>query len=107
MCPKGKSLAVMISVFALAFAFVPRLEAATVTAASCSYSHVQSAVNAASHGDTVNIPAGNCTWTSKLLVTVGITLQGAGMDRTNITDGVSNDAVIQMSVNSPNRQVLG
>src|SRR5438477_6152192 len=41
-------------------------EAATVNALSCSVTDVANAVAAASNGDTVNIPAGDCTWTSQL-----------------------------------------
>src|SRR6266853_1507541 len=47
-------------------------------------------VNSASDGDTIVIPAGTCTWTSNLTITAKVlVLQGAGMDRTVIVDGVS------------------
>jgi hypothetical protein len=66
--------------------------AATINAASCSQSAVQTAVNAASNGDTVVVPAGSCTWTSNLaLGSKAITLQGAGVGNTNITDGYGAD----------------
>lgn len=38
--------------------------ASTIRAASCSQSDVQAAIDAASDGDTVAVPAGNCTWTT-------------------------------------------
>lgn len=60
--------------------------AATNIAASTSSADVQSAVNASSDGDTVIIPAGTATWTSK--VTAGpkqLTIFGAGRDSTVIT----------------------
>src|SRR5688572_25248695 len=75
------------------------LWAATITASSCSFSHVQAALNSAANGDTVVVPPGNCTWTTSLdldnVVTNGrnkyLTLQGAGIDQTIIRDGVSKD----------------
>ncbi len=53
--------------------------AANIDASSCSQSHVASALNAADYGDTVTVPAGNCTWTSGVTVK-GKTLIGAGKD---------------------------
>lgn len=54
--------------------------AATITAASCSQSDVQNAVNVAQDGDAVQIPAGNCTWTGGINMTLNrsLTIQGAG-----------------------------
>jgi len=60
----------------------------TITAASCSSSDVQAAINSAKDGDTVLIPAGTCTWLSPVTVSTAITLQGAGIDRTIIVDGM-------------------
>src|SRR5467141_3698654 len=66
------------------------LWAATHTAASCSRYDVGNAVNSAGDGDTVLIPAGNCTWTTNLTIDGKyLTLQGAGAGTTIITDGVS------------------
>lgn len=64
-------------------------QAATYSASSCSDSAIQSAINSASNGDTVLVPAGNCTWTGAVVIprTKGITLQGAGIGSTNITGG--------------------
>lgn len=61
--------------------------AATINASSCSTSAVQSAINSASNGDTVSVPAGNCTWSSQinLLNAKGISLIGAGAGKTVIT----------------------
>lgn len=57
-------------------------QAATITAKSCNTSDVQSAINAAAEGDTVNIPAGTCTWTSGVTVSgKGINIVGAGTSR--------------------------
>lgn len=57
--------------------------AATVNAASCSQSDVASAITAASAGDTVQVPAGSCSWTS-LSITKAVHLKGAGIDVTTI-----------------------
>lgn len=45
-------------------------KAATWTASSCSSTAVQAAINQASAGDTVVIPAGSCTWTTQVSWTV-------------------------------------
>jgi hypothetical protein len=59
---------------------------AIIPAASCSQSAVQSALNSASDGDTVTVPAGSCSWTSAVeFGTKEVTLQGAGIGSTNIT----------------------
>ena len=53
--------------------------AATINAASCAQSAVQSAVNSANDGDIVNVPAGTCTWNAAVSITnKTITLAGAG-----------------------------
>ncbi len=59
--------------------------AATINAASCSQADVQTAINAASAGDTVSVPPGNCTWTSGVTITKGITVQGTVETSTVIT----------------------
>jgi hypothetical protein len=63
------------------------VQAATITASSCSNSDIQTAINSASSGDTVSVPAGNCTWTGIVSIpsSKGITVQGAGIGNTNIT----------------------
>ncbi|MDE2038306.1 MAG: peptidoglycan-binding protein [Patescibacteria group bacterium] len=63
-----------------------------ITAASCSQTDVQSAIDAASTGDTVTIPAGSCTWTMPVSLNKPITLQGSGNQQTVITDGTSKTA---------------
>jgi hypothetical protein len=57
---------------------------AQVNAASCSNTDVQNAINSASAGQTVNIPAGSCSW-SNVNLAKAITLNGAGKGVTNIT----------------------
>jgi len=65
-----------------------QVEAATITAASCSRTDVGNAVTSAVDGDTVQIPAGTCSWTSQLNISAAITLIGAGIDQTVILDDV-------------------
>ena len=71
---------------------VPDAGADTIPAASPSYDDVSAAVASAAPGDTVTVPAGSATWTSQLTVTRGITLMGAGADRTTITADVGGEA---------------
>lgn len=80
------------------FVFSQGAHAATVNAASCSNANVQSAINSASSGDTVVVPAGSCTWTSTVNISgKGITLQGAGIDKTTITDQASGGEALNIN----------
>jgi hypothetical protein len=66
--------------------YISNANAATINATSCSQTDVQSAINSASDGDTVNIPSGSCTWTTPVnIVDKDITIVGAGQGTTNIT----------------------
>jgi hypothetical protein len=65
-----------------------------VHAASCARADVQTAVDAAEEGDFVVVPAGSCEWTTVvgnrpavLIDDKAITLLGAGVGQTVITDG--------------------
>ena len=70
-----------------------------VTAASCSLADVRVAVAAAQDGDTVQVPAGICTWSGRIgesgitLGTKSITLQGAGIDVTVVIDNLDRYAI--------------
>jgi len=78
----------------LSFLFSPfKAKAATIMAASCSQSDVQNAVNLASEGDTVQVPAGTCIWTIPVIMgdkwdnsyqRKSLTLKGAGIGQTII-----------------------
>lgn len=60
--------------------------AATINAYSCSQTDVQAAINSASDGDTVLVPAGSCTWTTNVSWQYKtINLIGAGIGNTIIT----------------------
>jgi len=59
----------------------------TVSSPSCSRTDVQFAINSASTGDIVKVPAGTCEWTSKLVIDKAIILNGAGRGLSIIIDG--------------------
>jgi hypothetical protein len=65
--------------------------AGTITAKSALFPDVSAAVAAANDGDTVIVPATPTpvSWTSTLTITKGITIQGAGSDKTVILDDVA------------------
>lgn len=88
-----------------AYEFVPRrsgsISAKTWTTATCSQLDVQTIVNVASDGDTVQIPSGTCVWSVPVkIVGKGITLRGAGVDQTTIVDTMPSANVVEAEVNS-------
>jgi hypothetical protein len=78
----------------------------TVTAASCAFNAVQTAVNTATTGTTVKIPAGDCNWgAQQLTVPAGIYLQGAGQDATILRRvGTVSENVYLIAYNCSNGQ---
>ncbi len=83
---KNQNAAFMTPLLALlVIGFACSVNAQTVSANSCSLTDVQRAVNSVARGGTVTVPSGNCSWSSTLTLTAGITLQGAGVDNTVIT----------------------
>lgn len=90
-----------------ALMFGEAAQAQTINAATCNSSDVQAALNkVVANGTTVNIPSGNCAWTSQvsLKTSLSVTIQGQGVvatsnsqgnpatytDNTTITDGGTN-----------------
>lgn len=72
----------------------------TRAAASCSDADVQGQIDLAVDGDIVAVPAGSCTWTTKVIVTgKRIVLRGAGIGNTNITDNTS-DSALKLSIDA-------
>ena len=61
------------------------VSAATINAASCNQTDVQSAIDSSQDGDIIMIPAGNCVWTDDATLGKDITLQGAGTGQTIIS----------------------
>src|SRR5262245_40788046 len=74
----------------LTLADTPATLAATRVAASCNQNHGQAAIDTAFPGDTVLIPAGSCTWTSRLSVTKYLIVKAAETHKTIITDNSPN-----------------
>lgn len=72
------------------------VHAATINAASCSLANVQTAVTASVDGDTVQMPAGSCTWNATLTVTKGIRIEGAGATLNSgfVTGGVASPTIL-------------
>ena len=71
------------------------LWAATTSAPSCSQSNVNAAVANASDGDTVLIPAGNCTWSSPLTITnKSISIIGSGESSTFLTNASGRELIL-------------
>jgi hypothetical protein len=84
--------------FALLLFLAPIAKAqGTYTAKSCSYADVNAIINGPTHtavrGDTINIPAGTCAWSSTLNIHVPITLQGAGAEYSSSWNGTNNTLV--------------
>ena len=75
-------------IFCCSFIAVSGSYAAIINASSCSSAHIQAAINSASSGDTVSVPAGTCTWTSGVTIPDGKTIHvvgaGNGVDGTVI-----------------------
>lgn len=71
----------------LVFFFLASLnaDAATITAANCSQSAVQSAVTSAASGDFVSIPSGSCVWATGVTINKGISVMGSSQSSTIIT----------------------
>ena len=77
----------------------------TVCASGCDYTMIQSAVNAAVAGDTIDIQMGTYN-EDYILITKSLTLQGAGIGNT-IVDGGQNDRVFQVEGNQVSVTLLG
>lgn len=85
---KNKKLFLTLCLFLASLALPFSSNAANIiNAVSCSAADVQTAVNSAATGDTVMVPAGNCTWTTNSVIVFGknIIIDGAGTTTTVIT----------------------
>lgn len=84
-------------------AAVVATDSATINCDSCSQTDVQAGIDASSDGDTVVIPAGDCSWTARVeIVSKAITLQGAGVGQTLIRRNIasSSERALRLSVTS-------
>jgi hypothetical protein len=86
------------AIFCLCFNF-KAYGANTIRANTCSQSDVQTAINSSSDGDTVIIPAGTCTWSSKVTMNKAIRLTGAGVGVTVISNNYTVDWNSMLSSN--------
>jgi hypothetical protein len=64
-------------------------QAATQTAVTAARTDVLNAYNLCNNGDTLVIPAGSVVWSSKIAITKQITIQGAGVGSTIISNSQS------------------
>jgi hypothetical protein len=96
-----KKMFALVSVFSLclftilllpvsSWAVCPAKVGTTLTAVDASYAEVSSCVTASTYGDTIIIPASAscgtpCTWGSRLIITKGVTIRGAGISSTVIS----------------------
>jgi len=80
--------------------------AATSNASSCLSAAVQSAISSASTGDTVQVPAGTCSWKTPVSIPSNkkITVRGAGRNSTIIT---RSPAGFVLNVNQSGSRVTG
>jgi len=72
--------------FGMVLAAFYQTEAATITAKGVSLADLRTAVDSAYDEDVVEVPHGTASWTATLSIAKGITLQGAGNDKTVILD---------------------
>jgi hypothetical protein len=68
------------------------------TAKSCQSNDVQLAINAASDGDSVIIPTGNCSWTAGVTISgKGISLEGISKGAVTITHNAVNSSLVTVT----------
>ena len=63
-----KILSYILSICLIAICLSSSASANIIQAASCSRADVQAAINSAQDGDTVLVPAGECTWNSEVSI---------------------------------------
>ena len=87
----------------------PAAAATTFNTANCSEATVQAAINGASAGDEVHLPACNVTWSTAVTVNSAITLSGSGMGVTIITGAPSTQqgAFTFLTFTTPSTGVVG
>lgn len=104
--PLSAGLAALIS-----FAALGQVQANVINARSVALADVNTAIAAAREGDTVIVPAGTATW-GTLTLNKHITLQGAGVGKTIITDSGSGSKLLLVtaangSQNAPLLRITG
>lgn len=107
----SKSIRLIFVAFLINIVLSLGAEAAIIKAADCSQSAVQTAINSASNGDTVSIPAGSCSWTSGTGISTSkqIDIEGAGSSTsgTVITHNGGSATLFTMTIGSSNYTKIG
>jgi hypothetical protein len=85
-----KKVLFLLIIFSGIFDLAKGSQAATIQVASCSYSDISNAIAMANAGDIINVPAGNCSWSNNLIITKGVSLIGAGVDKTIIIANITS-----------------
>jgi hypothetical protein len=90
-----KKVRSVLALLTMGLAVTAGADAATIQAANCSQTAVQTAISKALSGDTVRVPAGTCSWTAPVSIPADrkIVLQGAGVDSTVVTVSPAGEAV--------------
>ena len=83
-----------VIVAAIVMTIAGQAKAATVEAKSASLADVESAVASVHEGDTVIVPAGTASWNCTLVITKGITVEGA----TSVGGSLSNPVVTDRTI---------
>jgi hypothetical protein len=106
---KRANLSFLTLIFVFAVMWVSNANSATISATSCSTTHVQAAINSAVTGDTVAVPSGNCTWSSAIAVpaTKDLSIIGAGVGNTVITCSSGESFSLGNAGNSSASRVSG
>ncbi len=98
---RPRNVAICVCSMAILF-LATEAQTATINATSCSQTAVKKAVDSASPGDTVTVPAGNCAWSANDAIRPkGISLIGAGMD-VNGTTITTNATRMISALSEPN-----
>jgi hypothetical protein len=102
----GKWQLILIAVPLASIFFGNQAWGKTITATSCSVSDVQSAINASSNGDTVVIPNGSCSWSSGIVISKQITLQGQSVGGVTITDMAGSADLMAFTIGNSFRTTI-
>jgi hypothetical protein len=78
-----------------------------ILASDGSAQSVQAKHDQANDGDTITIPAGNFTWSIKVIITKSITIQGAGKDATTITSALNTNRFELNTVDGKKYRITG
>lgn len=94
-----KILSYILSICLIAVCLSSSASANIIQSASCSRADVQAAINQAQDGDTVLVPAGECTWNSEVSIqnkTITLIGAGSGAGGTKIIYGGTNHGLLDI-----------